>query len=130
MPIQQITENSYEKYIGGKKFPQGVDTSRIESENGYILLFQRVYKGRIIRSTDNYLNVFIDKDGHIKNMEMAWQDLFSTEKFTASANSNFTEIIGALETTAKLNYSSVIVMGDTLAIKNLDVSMLIIFFKY
>jgi hypothetical protein len=122
MPIPQITENSYEKYISGKKPPQNTDTSRIENENGYILLFQRVYKGRIIRSTDNYLNVFIDKDGHVKNMEIAWQDLFSTEKFTASANSNLTEITGALESAAKSNYSSVIVMGDTLPIKNFDIN--------
>jgi len=120
--IPQIIENSYEKYIGGKKSSQTINTSSIESEIGYILLFQRVYKGRIIRSTDNYLNVFVDKDGHIKNVEIAWQDLFSTEKFTASASSNLTEIIGALESNVKSNYSSVVIMGDTLAIKNFDVN--------
>jgi len=122
MPIPQITENSYEKYISGKKPRQDVDTLPRGSENGYILLFQRVYKGRIIRSTDNYLNVFIDKDGRIKNIEMAWQDLFPTEKSTTITNSNSTEIIETLESIVKSNYSSVIIMGDTLAIKNLDVN--------
>ncbi len=121
--VPQTIENSYSEYINGKTISQTktVPNAHTGTENGYTLFFQRIYKGRIVRGTSNYLTVVIDKDGRIKNMDMAWQDLFSTEKFTNISN-NVTDITEALESVINSGYSYVIAAGDTLSIRSFDVN--------
>jgi len=126
--IPQTVEYNYEKYIEGKKNLQTgskIDSQIKKTENGYTLLFQRVYKGRVIRNFDNHLDIIIDKDGYIKSMEIAWQDLFPTGEF-AGINNNLIELTQALEMVTKLNYSNVSKIGgnrtDTLAVKSFDVN--------
>ncbi|MDR0516004.1 MAG: hypothetical protein LBH25_03070 [Fibromonadaceae bacterium] len=126
--IPQTVEYSYEKYMEGKKSPQAdskIDSPIKKSENGYALLFQRIYKGRVIRNFDNHLNITIDKDGYVKNMEIAWQDLLPAGEF-ADVSNNSAKIAQALEMVTKLNHSSMSKIGeskaDTLAVKNFDVN--------
>jgi hypothetical protein len=126
--IPQIVEYNYEKYIEGKNNSQAESktSSPIEKiENSYTLLFQRIYRGRIIRGFDNYLSIAIDKNGYTKSMEIAWQDLFTTGELVDISN-NSTEIIQALETVTKLDHSAISKIGentmDTLTVKGFDVN--------
>ena len=58
----------------------------------YTLNFKRLFKGRVVRNRDNYLNIDLDSDGRFKGADVALQDFeLTTETVTTDESSEENE---------------------------------------
>ena len=83
---------------------------------GYTFNFKRVFNNRIVRNNKNYLVVRTDKNGFMKNAEIALQDLaVSSERIAIGVDYN--EKMATLDSLINVDYEFIDVFGENRQLK-------------
>lgn len=83
---------------------------------GYTFNFKRVFNNRIVRNNKNYLVVRTDKNGVMKNAEIALQDLaVSSERIAIGVDYN--EKMATLDSLINVDYEFIDVFGENRQLK-------------
>jgi ribosomal protein S8 len=83
---------------------------------GYTFNFKRVFNNRVVRNNKNYLVVRTDKNGFMKNAEIALQDLaVSSERIAIGVDYN--EKMATLDSLINVDYEFIDVFGENRQLK-------------
>ena len=92
------TDTEYFASFDGEKATSGV--------SGYTFNFKRVFEGRVVRNTTNYLMVDTDADGKVKSFEVSLQH-FKTTTESVATNASAEENIAALDSVLRMDFAKV-----------------------
>lgn len=93
-----------------------VDTEFVQIENTkrayrFTLNFQRVFLNRIVRSTENFLQIDVDSTGNVVEIKISMEDFRPTAQLV-DCSETYSENKVALDSIVKENFSNVSIMGD------------------
>lgn len=88
-----------------------VQTKKFKKIESLTFNFQRVFQKRIVRSQNNYLQIQTSEDGNIQNIELAIEDLKTTEDFI-DCSELFEAKVSALDSIIKTDFSKLTQTGD------------------